>query len=172
MTKYRFFLILITTIVFIACNEQEIESKIFSSKGYWKQIGYGNIIELNDSIIRVYDITKQNCDFSFEEEILDFGRIKNITKDTLTIQHGIDNWLFTRIDTLPEFCSNLKNGLKFDPKHNFNVFWNTFNEHYTSFGIKGIDWKKVYQTYEPKISSKTSDLELYTIFNEMITRTY
>lgn len=159
--------ILTLLLIFHSCNEKASEEKV-KPDGIWKQIGYGNIIELNDSIIKVYDITKGNCDLSFTEEILDFGKIKNFTKDTLTIQHGIDNWLFTRINELPVLCNNSENKLKNDPKHNFNVFWNTFNEHYASFELKGIDWNNVYAKYESRISENTSDLELYTIFREMI----
>ena len=168
MKNIIFLFILTTLFIFCSCNEKTDSTDNLKPYGIWKQIGYGKIIELNDSIIKVYDLTKQNCDLSYEEEILDFGKIKNFTKDSLTIQHGIDNWLFTRLETLPEFCNTPKRELKNDPKHNFNVFWETFNEHYSSFEIKGIDWNKVYEKYEPKISKNTTDLELYTFFQEII----
>jgi carboxyl-terminal processing protease len=88
--------------------------------GIWKQVGYGKIIVLNDTTIKVYDITKQNCNLSYEEEILDFGKIRNYTNDTLTIQHGIDNWQFIRLDNLPELCI-VKNDQNNDPKYNFQT---------------------------------------------------
>ena len=97
----------ILTLFFIcySCNEKVSNEKP-KSDGIWKQIGYGNIIKLNDTIISVYNISKQDCHLSFKEHILDFGKIKNYSKDTLTIQHGIDNWLFTRLDKLPNLCKN------------------------------------------------------------------
>ncbi|MTI29348.1 S41 family peptidase, partial [Xanthovirga aplysinae] len=89
------------------------------------------------------------------------------SKDTLIIQHGIDNWLFTRLDGLPELCnSNIE--YKENPKLNFLTFWKTFKEHYASFEIKNVDWDKVYEKYEPKISENTSSSELYDVFQEMI----
>ena len=158
----------ILTLFFIcySCNEKVSNEKT-KPDGIWKQIGYGNIIKLNDTIISVYNISKQDCHLSFEEHILDFGKIKTYSKDTLTIQHGNDDWLFTRLEKLPNLCKT-SNELKNDPKHNFQVFWNTFNEHYASFDIKNINWNEVYKKYEPKVNENTTDLELYTIFKEMI----
>lgn len=135
--------------------------------GIWKQVGYGNVIELNDTTIVVYDITNQSCNLSFEEEILDFGRIKDYTNDTLIIQHGIDDWLFTRLDELPGLCT-ANNEVLSDPQYNFQTFWNTFDEHYTSFELKGIDWDQVYEDYQPKINKNTTDLELFSVFQEII----
>lgn len=154
-------------LIFCACNGKRSLEENISPSGIWKQLGYGNIIELNDTIIKVYDITKQNCNLSFEEEVLDFGKIKAYTKDTLTIQHGIDDWQFIRLEKLPKLCAADDKSAN-DPKHNFQTFWDIFDEHYSSFEIKGIDWNKVYEEYEPKITRNTTDLELYTIFQEII----
>ena len=153
--------------IFISCNEEITVKDTHTPNGIWKQIGYGNIINLNDTIIKVYNISKQECHLALEEHLLDFGRVKDYTKDTLTIQHGIDNWVFTRLDNLPDFCK-ISNELDNDPKHNFNVFWNTFNDHYASFELKAINWLEVYEEYEPKVNKNTTDLELFTIFSDMI----
>jgi hypothetical protein len=149
-----------------SCSEKAPKEEP-KSDGIWKQIGYGNIIELNDTIISVYNISKQDCHLSFEEHILDFGKVKNFSKDTLTIQHGNDDWQFTRLESLPDLCKTTVK-INTDPKHNFRVFWDTFNDHYASFDIKDINWNKVYKTYEPKVTESTTDLELYTIFREII----
>ncbi len=166
MKNIKFLSTLALFFICCSCNEKGIKEKP-KPDGVWKQIGYGNIIELNDTIISVYNISKQDCHLSFKEHVLDFGKVKNYSKDTLTIQHGNDDWLFTRLEELPNFCKN-SNELSKDPKHNFQVFWDTFNDHYASFGIKNINWNEVYKQYEPKINENTTDLELYTIFREMI----
>ena len=168
MKNIQLLLCITITTIFISCKEKGRVIEKVTPNGIWKQVGYGNIIVLNDSIIQVYNTTKEHCSVAFEEEILDFGKIKKFTNDTLTIQHGIDSWLFTKLDTLPKLCTISKKTLKNDPKHNFKVFWNTFNDHYASFELKSIDWKKVYKEYEPKVTKRTTDLELYTIFQEMI----
>ncbi len=154
-------------LILCSCNEKKSSEENSKPNGIWKQVGYGNIIVLNDTTIKVYDITKQNCNLSYEEEILDFGRIKNYTNDTLTIQHGIDDWRFIRLEKLPELCT-IRNEQNNNPKYNFQTFWDTFNEHYASFDLKDIDWDKVYEKYEPKITQNTTDLELYSVFKEII----
>jgi hypothetical protein len=149
-----------------SCNEKTNSEKN-KADGIWRQIGYGNIIELQDTTISVYNISKQDCYLTFKEHILDFGKVKNYSKDTLTIQHGNDDWLFVKLEELPEFCKT-SNEPKNDPKHNFQIFWDTFHEHYASFDIKGISWEAIYKQYEPKVNEKTTELELYAIFQEMI----
>jgi carboxyl-terminal processing protease len=161
-------ILLIFTLLFVFCScNYKISSEKPKPDGIWKQIGYGNIIELNDTLISVYNISKQDCNLSFKEHILDFGKVKNYSKDTLIIQHGNDDWLFTRLEKLPNLCKTTSE-LNNDPKINFQVFWDTFNEHYASFDIKDINWHEVYKKYEPKVNDNTTDLELYTIFREMI----
>ena len=166
MTNIKILNILTLILFCFSCNEKGSNEKL-KPDGIWKQIGYGNIIQLNDTLISVYNVSKQDCHLSFKEHILDFGKVKDYSKDTLTIQHGNDYWLFTRLEKLPKLCETSSN-LKNDPKHNFQTFWDTFNEHYASFDIKKIDWNKIYKKYEPKINDKTTDLELYTIFQEII----
>ena len=59
-----------------------------------------------------------------------------------------------------------------EPKNNpeaiFEDFWNTFNNDYASFEIKGINWQEVYDTYRPQVSSNTTDDELAEILYELI----
>jgi hypothetical protein len=166
MKNIKFLSVFILFFILCSCNEKVSNEKP-KPDGIWKQIGYGNIIELNDTIISVYNISKQDCNLSFKEHILDFGKVTKYSKDTLTIQHGNDDWLFTRLEKLPNLCKTTSE-LNNDPKINFQVFWDTFNEHYASFDIKDINWKEVYKKYEPKVNENTTDLELYTIFREMI----
>ena len=153
--------------LFISCNGNKI---IYpdSYNGLWQQEGYGRIVELEDSLIHVYDICKTNCAVSFSEEILDFGRIIEVSNDLLIIKHGIDRWRFKKINQLPKLCEGDIKGRKNDPIFNFEVFWNTLNEHYSSFDLKGVNWEKVYIEQRSKLNNHTSDLELFLIFEEMI----
>lgn len=54
------------------------------------------------------------------------------------------------------------------PENNFEVFWSDFDKFYAQFQIRKINWDSVYNIYHPKISSTTSDLELYNILAEII----
>ena len=55
-----------------------------------------------------------------------------------------------------------------DPEKNFEELWETFNNRYPFFKLRNVDWKKQYDTYRPKVTSKTSDGELFDIFCQML----
>ncbi len=156
----------IAIILILTSCTSKIEEQVVTPNGLWQQVGYGKIVEIQDSILRVYDICQTDCHMAFEEEILDFGRILKVSKDSLTIKHNIDHWEFLRIETLPKLCLDTID-LSHNPEYNFETFWHTFDEHYCSFEIKDINWDEVYDEYRPKISGETSDLALFQIFEEM-----
>jgi carboxyl-terminal processing protease len=55
-----------------------------------------------------------------------------------------------------------------NPEKNFETLWKTFNNRYPFFELRNVDWKKQYKTYRPKVTSKTSDDELFNIFCQML----
>jgi len=54
------------------------------------------------------------------------------------------------------------------PVRNFQVLWEEFDRHYALFGVKGVDWDRVYETYRPWVSAETSPRELFGIMSEML----
>ena len=57
---------------------------------------------------------------------------------------------------------------KHDPERTFEVLWKTFNKRYPFFKLRNVDWNKQYKTYRPKVTSKTSDDELFNIVCRML----
>jgi hypothetical protein len=55
-----------------------------------------------------------------------------------------------------------------DPEKNFEELWKTFHNRYPFFELRGVDWKKQYEIYRPKVSGETSDDELFDIFCQML----
>ncbi len=55
-----------------------------------------------------------------------------------------------------------------NPEALFENFWNTFNDDYASFQVKGINWQQVYNEYRPQVSSETTDEELTEILYQLI----
>ena len=55
-----------------------------------------------------------------------------------------------------------------DPEKNFEEFWKTFNNRYPFFEVRNVDWKKQYETYRARVTSETSDDELFDIFCQML----
>ncbi len=57
---------------------------------------------------------------------------------------------------------------KNNPESSFETIWNDFDEFYAGFEARHIDWDSVYRVYRPMVSSKTTELELYNIVNNML----
>jgi len=55
-----------------------------------------------------------------------------------------------------------------DPEKNFEDLWDTFHNRYPFFELRNVDWKKQYEIYRPKVTSKTSDDELFDIICQML----
>ncbi len=55
-----------------------------------------------------------------------------------------------------------------DPEKNFEELWKTFHNRYPFFELRNVDWKKQYDAYRPKVTSETSDDELFDIFCQML----
>jgi len=53
------------------------------------------------------------------------------------------------------------------PGSNFDVFWQGFDQHYSYFPLKGVNWDSVYQVYRPQINDNTTDDELFNILVEI-----
>lgn len=50
----------------------------------------------------------------------------------------------------------------------FEAFFKVFKENYALFDVKGIDWNKEYAYYSERINEKTTDDELFNIFQEIL----
>ncbi len=55
-----------------------------------------------------------------------------------------------------------------DPELNFEKLWETFHNRYPFFDLRDVDWKKQYEIYRPKVTSQTTDDELFDLFCEML----
>jgi len=59
---------------------------------------------------------------------------------------------------------------KGNPIENFNYFFNVFKEKYANFEVKAIDWQDIYNYYSEKVNERTTDEELFNIFQEFLTK--
>ena len=53
------------------------------------------------------------------------------------------------------------------PEATFEEFWAIYHEGYALFGIKHVDWDAVYDVYRPRVTSETTDDELWTVLAEV-----
>lgn len=54
------------------------------------------------------------------------------------------------------------------PEKTFEAFWQTFEDHYAFFALRGVDWHAAYQQYRPRVNSKTSNDSLFSVLSEMV----
>jgi carboxyl-terminal processing protease len=55
-----------------------------------------------------------------------------------------------------------------DPEANFEQLWKTFHRRYPFFRLRNVNWTMQYKIYRSKVTSKTSDDELFHIFAKML----
>jgi C-terminal processing protease CtpA/Prc/Flp pilus assembly protein TadD len=55
-----------------------------------------------------------------------------------------------------------------EPEKNFEHLWKTYDRNYALFGAKHIDWDALYKVYRPRVTTKTTDDELFQIMSDML----
>ena len=55
-----------------------------------------------------------------------------------------------------------------DPEKLFDELWETFNNRYPFFKLRGVDWQVQYDKHRPRVMAGTSDEELFHIFCQML----
>jgi C-terminal processing protease CtpA/Prc len=55
-----------------------------------------------------------------------------------------------------------------DPELNFEALWKIYDRNYGSFIPKQIDWDLLYRVYRPKVSSQTTDDQLFEIMTRLL----
>ncbi|MDN5202547.1 S41 family peptidase [Fulvivirgaceae bacterium BMA10] len=53
-------------------------------------------------------------------------------------------------------------------ENNFEILWEQFDRWYGLFLVKDIDWHQIYSDYRPRVTSTTTDTELWQIVTEML----
>lgn len=158
---------------FVSCGEREDKhgKKI---DGVYESVGYGRIVKIENGEYLLADVTEISCLPLMEGEISEFGDALQFKDDTLRLKDGINTYFFTRIENAPAVCrsesaerAEAESKAK-DPEYNFDVLWKTFEEHYAYFDLRGVDSEKMYNEYRPKITSKTTETELFLVLTEML----
>lgn len=75
---------------------------------------------------------------------------------------------FKIVGNVSEKQTNSRFPSKNSQTYNFEVFADTYKNHYAFFELNGINWENLYKTSKEKINSNTTEVELYSILLEMI----
>ena len=165
--KLQVLLIILVASVFYSCHRNEKHQ--FTINGIWNSVGYGQQLSVNDSVVSVYDRYQGGCALNIQlpktvfESYLTTTRL---TSDSLTLRLGFTNYHYVRLSEGEENCSAYSKSN--DPFVNFDALWYTFQENYPSFVLKGINWENMREEYRARLTEQTTDFELYTILNQMI----
>ncbi len=164
-SKTTLFSLIILFNLLFGCTKNE--QKNSSIEGSWKSLGYGKILKIDSSAYKYYDLTDISCLPSKQGDIAEVKHSIELSNDTLTVKRGYSVYQYIRINDLPELCS-VNGGKTNDPLYNFEVFANTYKKHYAYFELNGINWERLYSTSKSKLTSSTSEVELYLLMQKMI----
>jgi Peptidase family S41/Tricorn protease C1 domain len=167
-------------LVLLAFAQKESATK---PGGFWMADGYGLLYELTPMGLRIYQLTSVSCihsetrppdDTQSSNSVWAFsspGTITTVsrTSDPNTLRLHM-NWaasdiILHRTDKPPESCAHKPSN---SPQQNYNVFWQTFAEQYPFFALRKVDWHAVDRQFRPRVTSATSEAELFQIFQQMI----
>lgn len=165
----KFQRIIIVTFVLIVSSLCGCSDKEPALTGVWDSIGYGKQMIVTDSIVTLYDTFSGGCALfgKLPKNVFDnISETLDLTADSLKIKVGLTVYEFTRTGSGIGPC--YERLAKDDPLPNFDALWNTFNENYSSFDLRGIDWNQLRDRYRPMLTKQSSENELYSVLNQMI----
>jgi len=154
--------LLLFSILLVGCK-----AKRNSIEGIWKSIGYGEILKIDSDSYKYFDITDFSCLPAKEGNIAEVKNSMEVSNDTLIVKRGFSHYHYVRIKKLPELSQqNLKD--KNNISYNFEVFANSYKNHYAYFDLNKIDWDSLYINSKNKINIKSTEVDLYLVLEDMI----
>lgn len=154
--------------------------------GQWHAPAYGYVLsvsaENNVFTVKNYSVTAKDCLLQSVETNLSLTELKKdyVHSNTPTemLRQNIPDYLptivFEKREALPQICDNdlqkvkTDAGYSFDAKKDFDIFWNTFNELYVNFELRGVDWDKTYDDALTSIDNVTNETELFEFLSAII----
>ena len=164
-TKINLFHLLLFLILLVGCKFGKLKNN--SIEGIWESIGYGEILKINANSYEYFDITDFSCLPAKEGNISEVINSMQVSIDTLIVKRGFNKYRYVRIKKLAELCQqNIKD--KNDISYNFEVFANTYKNHYAFFDLNKVNWDRLYINSKKKINSESTEVDLYLVMEDMI----
>ncbi|MGW1094272.1 S41 family peptidase [Streptomyces sp. NPDC002455] len=145
--------------------------------GVWRVKGYGAVVSIADGRLQEYQTSAVSClkgdsadrtargVFTAED-----GTVLTVRPSgALHVAGSPGDRELQRLAGLPEACTHPTPD---DPVTTFDVFWQSFEEHYPFFAAKDIDWHAVRHTYRPRVHADTTRDQLFALFSEMVRPLY
>lgn len=55
-----------------------------------------------------------------------------------------------------------------NPQENFQILWDDFDNHYSRFELKGVNWDSLYLVYQPEIDANTTGEQLFEFISSLL----
>lgn len=157
-----------------------------SLQGHWQSDGYGLTVQVSGNELIVSEITDISCieqaRYRFQSagdnrwyvgaDIDPRDAMITIRRDPgppermhVRAAAAASEIVFVRIDSPPDVCAKQPPADQLD---NFDVFWQTFSEHYPFFKLKQIDWPAQRERYRARLTAKSTDQQLYDTLVAMV----
>jgi hypothetical protein len=154
-----------------------------SLDGLWLTDGYGRLIEFQGDELRRFEITSLSCiptgkatrnpaaSSANETIFTDKGEILRVTAGTspdtrwLHEDGSVSSIFLRRASSRPDVCNK---PVADTPESNYQVFWQTFAEHYPFFKMRNLDWLAADKKFRPQVTADTKPEELFRILSDMI----
>lgn len=154
--------------------------------GQWYAPAYGYVLSVsaegNVFTVKTYSVTENYCVLQNVGANLSLADLKhkyiysNNVRETLLESNGVyaPGVEYEKLGQLPVVCKENLQKVKidsdyvFDAKKDFEIFWQTFNELYINFELRGVNWDEVYDTALTSIHNVESEEELFELLCELI----
>lgn len=143
-------------------------------EGVWQSDGYGYVLEVRNGIATVYDITTRTClkktfffdtgGFSVDRWNVDMN--SSGTRMIYNAEGVVTKFYFTKLSKLPEVCSEQLIVPTKNPYVNFDVLWQTFEDHYAFFEKRRVDWAALRSKYRPLVTESNLEEIFHRILSE------
>lgn len=147
-------------------------------EGVWRSRGYGKLLLIQGNGYILHEETVVSClpvergtlrdltERYHDLSISPGGRAFSVRRAT-----GVTRVSFYRLKQLPDTVDETRANDPDDPddpEYNFEVFWQTFSEHYALFDIRNVNWERAYRQYRRAVSAETDPEALFSIMAAML----
>jgi len=158
----------------------------FPEVGHWYAPAYGYVLSVSaDSgvfTVKSYSVTENYCVLQNVDANLLLDNFKhkyiysNAVREALLESKGIypPGVEYEKVEQLPKVCEEnlqkvkMDSGYTFDAKKDFEIFWQTFNELYINFELRGLNWDEVYEKGVKSVGDIKNEAELFDLLSTLI----
>lgn len=152
--------------------------------GLWRSEGYGYVFEVNNKILKAFEVTERTCVPGFTAKRQSSSvpdreaTFRTADGDVYFVRagatgdhrrlHAEGSVSDMRIDRLPEMPAICNRPTGNTPLNNFEVFTRTWAENYISFELKHENWEQTIAGRRSRVTPGTTSAELFEIMKSMI----